>query len=125
MDHPCSSGRVLGQGGVAQREHLQWECTQSTMLLELFREEKCAFVRNMVFANTAMQTRQALEAQQSNWINEHGTVPPGNGIEKDVWDVPFNVTAMSDKERNVYHAKREKMVAAMGEVSHQILLILH
>ncbi|KAI8100461.1 hypothetical protein M9435_006945 [Picochlorum sp. BPE23] len=85
--------------------------------LEAVGEEKCAFVRNMVFANTAMQTRQALEAQQSNWINEHGTVPPGNGIEKDVWDVPFNVTAMSDKERNVYHAKREKMVAAMGEVS--------
>lgn len=85
--------------------------------LDAVGEEKCAFVRNMVFANTAMQTRQALEAQQSNWINEHGTVPPGNGIERDVWDVPFNVTAMSDNERNVYHAKREKMVAAMGEVS--------
>ena len=85
--------------------------------LETVGEEKCAFVRNMVFANTAMQTRQALEAQQSNWINEHGTVPPGNGIEKEVWDVPFNVTAMSDKERTVYHDKKEKMVAAMGEVS--------
>lgn len=40
-------------------------------------EERCAFVRAMVFANAAMQSRAALQREADNWLAEAGTVPPG------------------------------------------------
>ena len=47
--------------------------------LEGVGEERCAFVRAMVFANRAMATRSNLEREAQNWIREAGTTPSGNG----------------------------------------------
>ena len=44
-------------------------------------------MRAMVFANKAMATRTALAQQAQNWLNEAGTLPPGNGVERDLWEV--------------------------------------
>ena len=52
-------------------------CTQGH--LERVGEERCAFVRAMVFANRAMATRANLEREARNWIDAEGTTPPGNG----------------------------------------------
>lgn len=78
-------------------------------------DEKCRYVRAMVFQNRAMQTRQAMESQQAAWIEENGTVPPGNGVEKTEWGVGFAVESMSEQEKDFYDDKKTKMVAAMGE----------
>ncbi len=43
-------------------------------------------MRTMVFANKAMATRSNLERETGNWLNELGTLPPGNGVEKDLWE---------------------------------------
>lgn len=50
-------------------------------------EERCAYVRAMVFANKAMATRTALAQQAENWLRECGTIPPGNGEEQQLWEV--------------------------------------
>lgn len=42
-------------------------------------DERCAFVRAMVFANRSMATRANLEREAQNWVQEAGTTPPGNG----------------------------------------------
>ena len=84
-------------------------------ILEKVGDERCAFVRNMVFANAAMQTRQAMEKQKQNWIDENGTVPPGNGIEKESWEIGFTQSAMSESEKVLYDDQKSKMVAAMGQ----------
>lgn len=76
---------------------------------------RCAFVRVLVFQNRAMQTRQAMESQKQAWIEENGTVPPGNGVEKGEWGVGFAVGSMSEGEKEVYDEKKTKMVAAMGQ----------
>lgn len=78
-------------------------------------EEKCTYVRAMVFQNRAMQTRQAMESQQAAWIEENGTVPPGNGVDKEEWSVGFAMESMSEQEKGLYDDKKTKMVAAMGE----------
>lgn len=78
-------------------------------------DEKCRFVRAMVCQNRAMQTRQAMESQQAAWIEENGTVPPGNGVEKAEWTIGFAVESMSKQEKDFYDDKKTKMVAAMGE----------
>lgn len=36
-------------------------------------------MKAMVFANKAMATRANLEREASNWMQEAGTTPPGNG----------------------------------------------
>ena len=76
---------------------------------------KCAFVRALVFQNRAMQTRQAMESQKEAWIEENGTVPPGNGVEKGEWGVGLAVGSMSEGEKEFYDDKKTKMVAAMGQ----------
>jgi hypothetical protein len=50
-------------------------------------EDRCAFVRAMVFANKAMASRSALAQQAQNWLKEAGTLPPGNGVERELWEV--------------------------------------
>jgi Fe-S cluster biogenesis protein NfuA len=84
-------------------------------VLDIVGEEKCAFVRNMVFQNKAMQTRQAMEAQKETWIEENGTLPPGNGVDRSEWEIGFAVSSMSDGEKETYDDKKTKMVAAMGQ----------
>jgi len=41
----------------------------------------------MVFANAAMASRTNLEREMFSWIDREGVIPPGNGPEKDLWDV--------------------------------------
>ena len=78
-------------------------------------DEKCKYVRAMVFQNKAMQTRQAMESQQSAWIEENGTLPPGNGVDKAEWSVGFSVDSMNEQEKDAYDDQKTKMVAAMGQ----------
>lgn len=80
-------------------------------------EDKCAFVKVMVFANKAMQSKSALEREAANWLEEAGTLPPGNGAEKDLWiqDSPFDAKSMSATERAAYEEKKLKLRKAMGE----------
>lgn len=41
----------------------------------------------MVFANAAMASRTNLEREMFSWIDKEGVIPPGNGPEKDLWEV--------------------------------------
>lgn len=41
----------------------------------------------MVFANAAMASRSNLEREMRSWIDREGVVPPGNGSEKELWEV--------------------------------------
>lgn len=50
-------------------------------------EERCAYVRALVVANRALMSRGHLEEQANNWLAEEGTLPPGNGVERDLWEV--------------------------------------
>jgi len=43
----------------------------------------------MVFANAAMASRTNLEREMLSWIDREGVIPPGNGHEKDLWEVCF------------------------------------
>lgn len=43
-------------------------------------EERCAFVRCMVFANAAMRRREALAREADNWLEEAGALPPGESL---------------------------------------------
>lgn len=55
--------------------------------LQRVGENKCAFVRAMVFANAAMASRSNLEREMHSWIEKEGVVPPGNGPEQELWEV--------------------------------------
>lgn len=74
-------------------------------------EEKCAYTRTMVFANKAMQTKATLERQVQNWLEECGTIPPGNGVEQEIWQ---GSKAMTPAEQAIYEEKALKMKKAMG-----------
>jgi hypothetical protein len=80
-------------------------------------EERAAFVRVMVFANKAMQTRAALQREADNWMGEGGTLPPGNGAERELFEgaAAFDPGAMSPDELAAYEEKKLKMQKAMGE----------
>ena len=49
-------------------------------------EDLCAFIRVMVIANKAMQSQVTLEREAQRWINEAGTIPPGNAAERITWE---------------------------------------
>ncbi len=44
-------------------------------------------MRALVVANRALMSRGHLEEQANNWLAEEGTLPPGNGVERDLWEV--------------------------------------
>lgn len=44
-------------------------------------------MRALVFVNRALMGRSHMEEQADNWLKEAGTLPPGNGVEKDLWEV--------------------------------------
>lgn len=44
-------------------------------------------MRALVVANRALMSRGHLEEQADNWLAEAGTLPPGNGVERDLWEV--------------------------------------
>lgn len=79
-------------------------------------EDRVVYVRVMVFANRAMQTRSALEREAANWLDAAGTLPPGNGAEAAMWDgyAKDGNAVMSDQERASYLDKKDKLQKAMG-----------
>lgn len=85
--------------------------------LKLVGEDKCAYIRVMVFRNKAMATRANLERQVQNWINECGTIPPGNGAERHLWETVDPPTkTMSAAELAEYEEKKIKLKKAMGDI---------
>jgi hypothetical protein len=81
-------------------------------------EERCAFVRAMVFANRAMQSRAALQREADNWLGEAGTLPPGNGAEAELWEgatagagggASLDTSLMTPAELAEYEEKKLKM----------------
>ena len=83
-------------------------------------DDLCAFVRVMVFMNKAMTTRENLEREALDWMEHEGTIPPGNGAERELWeDVnTLGVTNMSSGERREYEEKKNKLKKAMGANLH-------
>lgn len=85
-------------------------------------EDRCAFVKNMAFMNRAMSTRSSLEREAQNWLEEAGTIPPGNGVEQQIWEgvqlKDLKPEDMSPKELAEYEEKKLKMRKAMGENIH-------
>lgn len=85
--------------------------------LGLVGEEKCAFIKVMVFRNKAMATRANLEREVQNWLDESGTIPPGNGAERQLWESTqvFDTKNMSPAELEEYEEKKLRMKKAMGD----------
>ncbi|KAL4427165.1 hypothetical protein ABPG77_001169 [Micractinium sp. CCAP 211/92] len=90
-------------------------------------EERCAWVRSMVFANKAMQSRAALQREADNWLQEAGTLPPGNGAEAELWQgaasgssssSSVDTSLMSADELAEYEDRKLKLRKAMGENLH-------
>ena len=78
-------------------------------------EDRAAFVRALLFANKAMVTKRALEEQADRWLAEAGTVPPGNGVERAVWERDGAVKdGMSAAEAEEHDGRKAKLEAAMG-----------
>eukprot|EP00887_Chlorella_sp_A99_P006981 scaffold2.g6981.t1 len=88
-------------------------------------EERCAYVRAMVFANRAMQSRAALLRETGNWLEEAGTIPPG-GFSREtrrqdaVGRAGGKGTAgreqcWGNRVHSEYEEKKLKMQKAMGE----------
>ena len=79
-------------------------------------EDRVAYVRVMIFANRAMQTRAALEREAANWLDAAGTLPPGNGAEASLWEEASkdDKRVVSDQERSSYLDKKDKLQKAMG-----------
>jgi Fe-S cluster biogenesis protein NfuA len=112
------------------RRNLQYVGYSRNMVLSIrtiltrVSEDRCAFVRVMVFANKAMQSRAALQREADNWLAEAGTLPPGNGSEQDLWNgssttdtsTTFDLSSMSADELAAYEEKKDKMKRAMGEI---------
>lgn len=67
-------------------------CTGMQNHLQRVGDDKCAFVRAMVFANTAMASRTNLEREMHSWIQKEGVIPPGNGPEQDLWEVCYTIS---------------------------------
>lgn len=119
--------RPLGVYAVYDGEHnVQYIGYSRNIVLALKKhlanvgEDVCAFVRVMVFMNKAMTTRENLEREAMDWIDHEGTLPPGNGAEKELWEgtATLGVDAMSSRERETYEEKKNKMRKAMGANLH-------
>jgi len=83
-------------------------------------EDMCSYVRAMVFMNKAMSTKDNLVREAYDWLEREGTIPPGNGAEKDLWEskrMP-ELETMSATERAEYEDQKNKMRKAMGENLH-------
>lgn len=97
-----------------------------TIVTRVNDQDRCAFVRVMVFANKSMQSRAALQREADNWLAEAGTLPPGNGAEQELWNgssdttsastTSFDMSSMSVDELAAYEEKKDKMKRAMGEI---------
>ncbi len=81
---------------------------------------RCASVRVMVFANKAMASRAAMEAEANKWLAAAGVTPPGNGADAAAWGAGAPggaVAVMTPAERASYEDKKLKMRRAMGDTA--------
>eukprot|EP00250_Pteridium_aquilinum_P014809 c22214_g1_i1 orf=121-1554(+) len=81
-------------------------------------KEMCSFVRVKTFADPAMITRNRLEEERQRWLSLCETPPPGNSVEKDLWEGTAGAAVMSESEKIEYEEKKLKMRKAMGENLH-------
>ena len=84
--------------------------------------DRAAYVRALVVANQAMQTRSALQAQAQAWMDEAGGTPPLNGVDAGLLGdsgsgdaAALDTAAMSAAELAAYEEQKLKMRRAMGE----------
>ena len=119
--------KPLGVYAVYDSDHnIQYIGYSRNIVLALKKHRKalgddvCAFVRVMVFMNKAMTSRENLEREALDWMEHEGTLPPGNGAERELWeDVnTLGVTNMSSDERREYEEKKNKLKKAMGANLH-------
>ncbi|KAI5061793.1 hypothetical protein GOP47_0022332 [Adiantum capillus-veneris] len=80
-----------------------------------FGRETCAFVRVKAYSDSAMITRIRLEEERQKWISMCESPPPGNSVEKDLWEGGIGAAVMSETEKIEYEEKKLKMRKAMGE----------
>ncbi|KAK9905518.1 hypothetical protein WJX75_001443 [Coccomyxa subellipsoidea] len=78
-------------------------------------EERCAYVRALVVANRALMSRGHLEEQADNWLAQSGTLPPGNGVERNLWEGTTPVSGLPEADAAVLEERALKMRKAMGE----------
>ncbi|CAL8472276.1 g11818 [Coccomyxa elongata] len=78
-------------------------------------EERCAYVRALVVANRALMSRGHLEEQANNWLADEGTLPPGNGVERDLWEGTTPVSGLPEADAAALEERALKMRKAMGE----------
>jgi len=83
--------------------------------------ERCVRVRAMVFANKAMATREHVEREVAHWLDAAGTLPPGNGPERELWEGPSERKVMSAAELAEYNDKAAKLKLAMGDKGEVVL----
>ena len=63
--------------------------------------QACTSCRVMVFANKAMATRAHLEEQAAAWLEANDTTPPGNGVDRQLWEglsAGTNAATVSEEE---------------------------
>lgn len=60
--------------------------------------EQCYWLK---FQTIERPSRSVLESIESAWIQENGSVPPGNGDEKQKWTQPINVKTLMTSEEQV------------------------
>jgi hypothetical protein len=62
--------------------------------------EKCYWFK---IKTIARPSRTILEEIRQKWLQENGTLPPGNGLEEAIWTEPINVKAiMNEEDKNAY-----------------------
>ncbi len=79
--------------------------------------QKCAFVRVQTFN---FPKRQEMEDLRDAWIQELGSIPPGNDGESEMWAgtvAEAAKKAMSDGERHAYEEKKLKLRKAMADTT--------
>ena len=89
-------------------------------LREHVGDEKCTYMRVAAFENETMATGRNMERELENWLNELGGVPPGNGEERDLWNVhDEGMKILSKEEVQAYQDRKLEMREAVGEKSQE------
>lgn len=81
-------------------------------------KEMCSFVRVKAYLDPALITRNRLEEEKQAWLSVCETLPPGNSLEKELWESSGGAAVMSESDKIEYEEKKLKMRKAMGENLH-------
>jgi len=122
----CDRSRNLKLAGVYAvldaEQHTQYVGYSRNVLLALNShvaqngQQTCAFVRVQTFK---FPKREEMEQLRDAWIEELGSVPPGNGNASQSWASTVGEAArvtMSVTERHAYEEKKLKMRKALADI---------